>query len=320
MNQIFASMNSKCSTIRYFLFVSVLLTGLLSRCGSVGEVDPASVEYRDTLIAARDGEPISCRIGGRGATTLFFLHGWCIDKSYWAEQLAHFGKNYRCLAIDLPGFGESGKGRDEYSIAGYSRDVQTVIQVLGLENVVLIGHSMSGDVMLETALSRPEILAVVGVDNFKDVDVELTADMQAEIDRFMDMLKEKYTEIAPAYAEKSLFASSTPPGIRERVLTAIKNTDPKIATGSLQAVFTYGKIEKDRLARLVQPIYLINTDKPSTNKKALRKLGLDFKIFEIANSGHYPMMEQPAQFDAALQEVLNEISGVLAAVPLLNEI
>ncbi|HOO84300.1 MAG TPA: alpha/beta hydrolase, partial [Prolixibacteraceae bacterium] len=44
---------------------------------------------------------------GQGDITLLLLHGWCIDGTYWANQLEAFSKTYKVIAIDLPGFGKS---------------------------------------------------------------------------------------------------------------------------------------------------------------------------------------------------------------------
>ena len=52
---------------------------------------------------------------GTGDTTLLFVHGWCINKTYWSAQVKHFDKRYRVVTIDLPGFGRSGKNRSVWT-------------------------------------------------------------------------------------------------------------------------------------------------------------------------------------------------------------
>ena len=68
-----------------------------------------------------------------GDTTLFFIHGWGINKEYWKKQEDFFCKNYSVVAIDLPGFGTSGKNRSEYNFEEYADDVKTVIDELKLK-------------------------------------------------------------------------------------------------------------------------------------------------------------------------------------------
>ncbi len=65
---------------------------------------------------------------GESDTTLLFVHGWAINKSYRSSQTASFGKRYRVVAIDLPGFGESGKNRDTLGTAEYASHVDSVIK------------------------------------------------------------------------------------------------------------------------------------------------------------------------------------------------
>lgn len=302
----------------FFITMSVLLTVhlLVSGCNfSEQALTEDEVLLRDTTLVARDGEAIACTIGGSGSYTLLFVHGWCIDKSYWDEQMLHFGKKARVVAIDLPGFGQSGKGRMEYSIPGYARDIRTVIRDLNLKNVILVGHSVAGAIILEAALAMPDVVALVGVDTFKNINLELDSAMAAEVDRFMKMLKEDYAEIATNYAHRSLFAPSTNPAIKDRVLESIRSANPKIAIGFLRAAFAYSKIEKKRLAKLDQKLYLINTETPETDKEALRALDIDFEIYSISKSGHYPMIERPLEFDKILDAILTDIQGVLAQKP-----
>lgn len=264
---------------------------------------------QDSIITAADGVKIHHTISGSGPLTLFFVHGWCIDQTYWQEQIDIFSEDYQVVAIDLPGFGKSGKSRELYSIESYADDVNTVIDQLDLQNVVLIGHSMAGDIILEATRDNSEIIALVGVDNFKDVDQQLDDEMKAEIDRFMIMLQEQYTEIAPAYAEQSLFHSETDSIVKNKVLTDIKTADPHISASVLQAVFDYGTKEKERLSEIDQKLFLINSVLPKTNDKNLAATGVDYKILEIKGTGHYPMTENPRVFNMRLQEVLDEIKG-----------
>ena len=107
---------------------------------------------------------------GKGDTTLLLVHGWCLNRSYWANQVSYFSKKYRVVTIDLPGFGQSGKNRTVWTPETYGRDVDSVIAQLNLKNVILVGHSMAGDIVLQAAVNAPDkVIGLVGVDNFKGV-------------------------------------------------------------------------------------------------------------------------------------------------------
>ena len=92
---------------------------------------------------------------GKGDTTLMFLHGWCINGTYWKNQLEYFSKNFSVYAIDLPGFGKQKADRTNWNIVEYAHDVAAFIDTLGLKlkNVVIIGHSMADEIMLQIALT-----------------------------------------------------------------------------------------------------------------------------------------------------------------------
>lgn len=262
----------------------------------------------DTIILANDNVKIACSTCGEGPLTLVFIHGWCIDQTYWAEQESIFCKEYKTVTLDLPGFGKSGKDRSLYSIEQYAEDVNTIIKKLNLQNVVLIGHSMAGDIILEASQKGNGVKALVGVENFKDINEELSDEMKADIDQFMILIQEQYATIAPAYAEESLLNSQTDSIVKARVLSDIKSADPHISVSCLQAIFDYSTKEKERLSELDMKLFLINSDRPKTNTKGLDYAGVNYKLLEITGTGHYPMTEKPRDFNSKLQEVLDELT------------
>ena len=90
-----------------------------------------------------DGVPIHYDVQGNGATALVFVHGWCCDRHYWDRQVSHF-PHYTVATLDLAGHGESGRDRTRWTMPAFGQDVVAVVEQLGLEQVVLIGHSMGG--------------------------------------------------------------------------------------------------------------------------------------------------------------------------------
>ena len=103
------------------------------------------------------------------------------DRSHWSNQIDFFSRDHTVVALDLPGHGESGMERPGWPLAGYGKDVKAVIESLGLERVVLVGHSMGGPVALETARLIPDrVLGVVGVDTLQDAESKRLDPVQAK--------------------------------------------------------------------------------------------------------------------------------------------
>src|ERR1700688_3196975 len=112
-----------------------------------------------------DGIHVAYEADGQGSPALVFVHGWACDRSYWRNQLGHFAERHQVVAIDLAGHGEAGLGRKAYTIPAFGEDVVAVVQKLGLDDMVLIGHSMGGDVIVEAALElRERVRGLVWVD------------------------------------------------------------------------------------------------------------------------------------------------------------
>lgn len=84
-----------------------------------------------------------------GQKTIVFLHGWPANYRLFEYQyniLPQMG--YRCIGIDLRGFGRSDKPWNGYSYNRLSDDIFQVIRTLGLRNITLLGHSTSGAIAI----------------------------------------------------------------------------------------------------------------------------------------------------------------------------
>src|SRR2546423_6808292 len=95
---------------------------------------------------------------GKGEITLLFVHGSFINKEYWKDQIINFSKKYLVVAPDLAGHGKSGRSRSNWTIEEFGRDIVELIRQLKLSNIILIGHSLGGDIILETAVAYPAVI------------------------------------------------------------------------------------------------------------------------------------------------------------------
>lgn len=253
---------------------------------------------------------INYYLHGEGDTTLLFLHGWCIDKAYWNNQINHFSKKYTTLALDLPGFGKSTANRKNWTIEEYAEDVNSFIDALRLRNVVLIGHSMSGEIMIQTAmLNNPNIIGLIGVDNFKALDVAFTPEQMKQMTDFLALLQNDFKNSAPVYADLMLFHPMTPIAIKDRVKNDFANSDAQTGYESLMNYIQFSTTEAQILEKLNFTLNLINCDYYPTNEDGLKNhCRKGYNIEMIADSGHYPMIEKPDEFNRVLEKVL--LNGV----------
>lgn len=110
---------------------------------------------------------------GQGKQTLLFIHGLATYLPSWYNNIEALKSKYRCVAIDLPGYGRSSKGKTTSGIGDYADVVLKVIDQLKLKKVVLVGHSMGGQVAVTAVLKASELfeklilLAPAGFETFK---------------------------------------------------------------------------------------------------------------------------------------------------------
>ncbi len=92
---------------------------------------------------------------GKGEKTLVFLHYFGGSAGAWSLVINELDQSFRCIAIDLPGFGRSSAPAEALSVAGNAQEVIQLIQHLQLQKFVLIGHSMGGKIALAIASQKP---------------------------------------------------------------------------------------------------------------------------------------------------------------------
>ncbi len=101
---------------------------------------------------------------GRGKP-IILLHGWLESWRLWRETMEILAWQYRSYALDFWGFGESGKARDSFTVPDFVALVDQFMEVMGIQQAPIIGHSMGGTVGLSLALDKPsrvEKLVMVG--------------------------------------------------------------------------------------------------------------------------------------------------------------
>jgi len=100
-----------------------------------------------------DGQPVHLRRGGDDGVPILYLHGIPTSSFDWLAPLALGGG----IAVDLPGFGRSGKRGDlDYSLAGHAMFIERLLDALDIDRVRLCMHDWGAAAGLAWAMSAPE--------------------------------------------------------------------------------------------------------------------------------------------------------------------
>ena len=264
------------------------------------------VKY-DVAISS-DSERIAYSTYGAGETSLIFIHGWSCDSRYWQKQLSTFSKNYQVITIDLAGHGNSSLGRLDYTMISFAKDVKAVIEKDNINQAILIGHSMGGGVMAEVACLMPKkVVAIIGIDTLQNVAEELpqkNLDEMAEpfeVD-FQNAIQAFVLPMFPEGTDGELISwvkedmSSAP---QEVALSAFRNYMGQYVNGEASEVFK----------NITIPVVSINARLWPTNPDANRKHIQTYNLFYIEDTGHFPMIEKPKEFNMILTEALEYIKA-----------
>ena len=97
---------------------------------------------------------------------IVLVHGLMCDTTVWVDQVAEFERDYRVIALDLPGHGRSGAlSEGVYTLGTYADAIEAVRAAAGIDEIVLVGHSLGGPAIGEYWKKYPEhVAALVGVD------------------------------------------------------------------------------------------------------------------------------------------------------------
>lgn len=260
------------------------------------DVDGMQIRYRAW------GEPAA------GKPAIVLIHGFANSVTTFRRVAPLMGQDYYVIALDMPGFGLSAKPDDrDYSNPSQAAAVVDFIRELGLDNVVIGGHSMGGALALHVALAMPEVTGILlfnpGI---------ITTGVPAATEYFtfpLPRLAAK-TFADRTFRERFIKTSFVDPSIitddvmDELMLAA--NTDDYI-TGTTQLMSYY--VAGDEISMLNDirvPVLIVwgvqDSNKPEGEDDELVSMLETSRLVRIPSAGHYVHEEAPAEAAAAVRE------------------
>ncbi|HBB92782.1 MAG TPA: alpha/beta hydrolase [Bacteroidales bacterium] len=94
--------------------------------------------------------------GSVPAPTIIFIHGFPLNKAMWDKQVGKLKENYRVIAYDIRGHGNSDAGDSDFSIELFVNDLLSLMDVLKIDKTILCGFSMGGYIAINAVENYPE--------------------------------------------------------------------------------------------------------------------------------------------------------------------
>jgi sigma-B regulation protein RsbQ len=256
---------------------------------------------------------INYTLSGIGDITLLFVHGSFLDETIWYSQVDYFSSSYQVVTIDLAGHGKSGNNRNTWTIEQFGQDVIALIKVLQLKNVILIGHSMGADAILEAAVLYPQpIIGVIAVEAFKNAGTPIPEQYQQQVKDIEAKLKTDFANTSEQYARQQLLTPDTKPELTERIVKAYREAYEPMGIESATDTFNYYERERELMKQLPYKLHIINVDYMPTNTDALdHYAGKSYDLMHMQGTSHFPMLESPKEMNELLGEAIISITKTM---------
>ena len=236
-------------------------------------------------------------------TRLVFMHGVGGDHSSWAPQVEHFSRfGYECIAWNQPGYGGAPM------VEPYS--LETVTDALkGVLPAVLVGHSMGGLIAQEAYARFPERISALALTftsaafvGSSDFAAKFVAERLDPLDAGATMAELSHRVMPQMSGRKSV------PGAVERAQKIMARIPAATYRKAVHLLTTFDR--RANLANIAVPTLLIagsddRTAPPSIMERMAAKIPQSEYVL-LEGCGHLGPMDQPAEFNAALEGFLRK--------------
>jgi pimeloyl-ACP methyl ester carboxylesterase len=246
---------------------------------------------------------------------LVFVHGLSGAWQNWLENIPHFARSHRVLALDLPGFGSSPMPPWQISIPAYGRFLRDFCERLGVDRCSLVGNSMGGFIATELAITEPErvddltLVSAAGI-TWARARREPAA-MMARVGRAAApvLLKLQTSSMRRPQLRSAAFQGVfyDPNRLRREMLW--ENFVPAMQSpGFYDALTTlWGYDIRDRLEEIGVPTLIVwgRNDRVVPVPAAFsyrKRIGDNAELVIFDRCGHVPQIERPVRFNRVLED------------------
>ncbi|MDX5347886.1 MAG: alpha/beta hydrolase [Hymenobacteraceae bacterium] len=231
-------------------------------------------------------------VGPRQAPVLLFLHGMGDHGLIWKPQLAALQQHYRCIAVDLPGHGQTQCSTFNCRMFDFAAALTQFIQVLKLPPLTLIGHSMGGQIAVVLALGyaaqieKLVLIAPAGFEQFTESEKRML--------QFGASLHNSWggTE-SSALPQKEIIQKSMKGMLDEPVFEHL----PQLRQPTLIIFGDHDPFIPNR--------YLHHQTTAAVAQAGAAQIP-NAELHLLKNCGHYPQLDYPQQVNTLLQFFLGE--------------
>ncbi len=239
--------------------------------------------------------------GGSGGMPVVIVHSLAGNTTQWTPQLEHLRQTRLAIAFDMRGHGQSDPAPNEgYSLTAMASDLAALVDSLGLQKFILLGHSYGGGVIATYAGMHPERVAGL---LFIDAIGDARNAPREQIDPFMSALRsEAYAGLIEGHWRNILTHADS--AVTEAVLASLRRTPKAAIIDALEDIFKYDPVTT--LQNYHGPVHAIISGLPD-DPSALHHHVPQLTHVAMPNTSHWLQMDQPEQFNKHVDEFLKQV-------------
>lgn len=245
------------------------------------------------------------------ASAIIFIHGFPLNKTMWNKQVGELKENYRVIAYDIRGHGNSEAGNDDFSMELFVKDLIGLMDALKIDKTILCGFSMGGYIALNAIENYPGRFNALLL-----CDTNCTADSpEAKVSR-MKAIESIMNDGLEQYAAESLKKLFAPVSFSKHlgdiaiVKKMILGTSKQSLFKTLHALANRSET-CSKLHQIKVPVLIMvgkeDVITPSDVALSMHKKIKGSTIHMIDHAGHLSNMENPDQFNEQLKKFLKKI-------------
>jgi len=239
-----------------------------------------------------DGSMVHYEALGRGRP-IVFLHGWVGSWRYWINAMQIASTSFRAYAIDLFGFGDTSHDPLRYSLDRQADLINRFLEEMGIGKVALVGHDLGALVGFSFIKQWP-----------KSVDRMMAINCPLEYDAVNSRMR---TATMPELVE--WLAARTPEATS--ALSDVSKTDP-LAVSASMAGFQSSNLLASFRDYEVPSLFVYGPNDPAVTPPSQERtdsLPTHMHQVNLEGTGHFPMIDNPTQFNRLMTDFLALDSG-----------
>ena len=259
---------------------------------------------------------------GDGPETIVLVHGYASSASLWRYTIEHLAQEqlngsprFRIIAFNNRGAGESGRSEaeEDYTVQSFAKDLHGAVSALGLNDFILVGHSMGGATVTEFSLAHQDMLRALVLLNSAPLNGRALAN------NWEEELRASFAQGGLTQGDMGFQAPHVTQDFIDEVKGIILRNPIQRAIGGRRSMGSL--LLRDRLGEITVPTMVVGGDCDDT--VGVHNIVAEYLALPDGNKhlhvfhgiGHSPNVEVPARLAGLLTRFASEVSRSEAAIP-----